>query len=62
MPIYQYKCESCEHKFEDIVKYFGRKKRKKCPLCGKVKGIYLDEAQPFVYSLGRSFSRMRHGK
>lgn len=31
MPIYEYKCKKCNHKFEELV--FGNKKMK-CPKCG----------------------------
>ena len=62
MPLYPYKCKHCKHEFDDIVKYSKRLEKKDCPKCGKDGGEYVDEAQPFTYSLGRSFSRMRHGK
>ncbi len=34
MPIYEYRCESCEHEFEELV--FGQD-RPKCPKCEATK-------------------------
>jgi putative FmdB family regulatory protein len=36
MPFYDYKCEKCDHLFEEMLKVADRKKpeRKKCPGCG----------------------------
>ena len=34
MPIYEYLCKSCEHKFEEVQK-FGDTSLEKCPDCGK---------------------------
>lgn len=33
MPIYEYLCKKCGHRFEEIVK-FSDKQPKKCPKCG----------------------------
>jgi len=33
MPIYEYKCQKCGHKFEELV--FGERKIK-CPKCGSI--------------------------
>lgn len=33
MPIYEYKCSSCGHKFEELVK-INEKKMPVCPKCG----------------------------
>jgi putative FmdB family regulatory protein len=35
MPLYEYKCKKCGHRFEKIVK-FSDKPVKKCPECGGV--------------------------
>jgi putative FmdB family regulatory protein len=37
MPTYEYKCESCDHAFEDFLKIADRKKptKKPCSACGK---------------------------
>lgn len=34
MPIYEYKCESCDHKFE-LLQSFNAEKTQTCPECGK---------------------------
>jgi len=36
VPIYEYECGACQHKFEEIQK-FSDKPLKKCPECGKPK-------------------------
>jgi len=36
MPIYEYRCDACEHEFELLQKINERAKRK-CPQCGKLK-------------------------
>ena len=35
MPIYNFQCKSCKHKFEKI-SVFGKIKEVKCPKCGSV--------------------------
>jgi len=37
MPIYEYRCTSCENTFEDFLKIAERKRpcKKPCPKCGK---------------------------
>lgn len=37
MPFYDYKCDKCEHSFEEFLALKDRKKpeRKKCPSCGE---------------------------
>jgi putative FmdB family regulatory protein len=41
MPFYDYKCDKCEHIFEEMLKVADRKKpeRKKCPGCGASGGV-----------------------
>lgn len=36
MPIYEYECGNCDHKFEKIQKFDSALLRK-CPECGKIK-------------------------
>lgn len=36
MPIYEYECASCRHKFEELQK-ISDKPLAKCPSCGKLK-------------------------
>ena len=36
MPIYEYECRACQHKFEKIQKFTDGALRK-CPECGKLK-------------------------
>lgn len=62
MPIYEYKCDGCGHVFDDIVKYELRDDMQLCPVCKELRGKRVDTAHGFVYSQGRSFSRMRHGQ
>lgn len=33
MPIYEYECQDCHHRFEFLM--IGRKENPKCPKCGK---------------------------
>jgi len=33
MPIYEYRCQKCGHKFEELVL---KKKKIKCPKCGSI--------------------------
>ncbi len=61
MAIYQYECTSCGHTFDDIVKMSDMDKKRPCPKCGK-ESERTDVIHKTVYSLNRSFSRMRHGK
>jgi len=37
MPFYDYKCEKCDHSFEELLKIDERSKptRRKCPECGE---------------------------
>ena len=56
MPFYDYKCEKCEHVFEEMLAMKDRKKpeRKNCPTCGEkgcvkqsitgVSGVAVDSA------------------
>lgn len=62
MPLYTYQCKGCGYKIEAIEKYDTRQTPQHCPNCNKDSASFVDEIQPFVYSKGRSFSRMRHGK
>jgi len=41
MPFYEYKCSSCEHIFEELLKVADRKKpcRAACPSCGSKKTV-----------------------
>ena len=34
MPLYEYQCKSCKHRFE-VIQKFSDKPVKKCPKCGK---------------------------
>ena len=61
MPLYEYKCTSCGHEFEGVVKHGQRTQKQVCPECEKTTGELVDKPQKFAYSLSRSFSRMRHG-
>lgn len=36
MPTYRYKCENCEHEFEEY-QTFSENKLEKCPECGKLR-------------------------
>jgi putative FmdB family regulatory protein len=38
MPLYEYKCISCGHEFEELVSYQGRDIDQTCKLCGGVSG------------------------
>jgi len=38
MPIYEYVCDFCHHKFQ-LLQKFGEESPKKCPNCGKEGGI-----------------------
>ena len=40
MPLYEYECPSCHHRFEKIESYSAPEKRK-CPQCGKMAGRVL---------------------
>ncbi len=35
MPLYEYQCEACEHRFEIIQQKFSDPPPKTCPACGK---------------------------
>jgi putative FmdB family regulatory protein len=35
MPMYDYKCSSCEHTFERIVSKYNTEEKQECPECGK---------------------------
>lgn len=62
MPLYEYRCQSCGHRFEAIVKFDVREEKQTCPECDSPLGVYQEKAHNFTYSLNRSFSRMRYGK
>jgi putative FmdB family regulatory protein len=62
MPIYEYRCAKCEHVFEVIEKHENRVQKQDCPKCKKRSGKLIESPNSFNYSLGRSFSRMRHGQ
>lgn len=62
MPLYPYECTACKHRFDAIVKMADQKSAQECPECKKKKGKFVEEIQQTVYSLGRSYSRMRYGK
>ncbi len=47
MPIYEYECQSCNHKVDFIQKMDAAPKRK-CPECGKLKLKKLVSAGGFV--------------
>ena len=34
MPIYEYQCRKCDHRFEKLHQSFSDARVKKCPLCG----------------------------
>ena len=36
MPIYEYKCQKCGHKFEMRLGFFQNRKSVKCPQCGGI--------------------------
>jgi len=38
MPIYEYVCAGCGHKFETLTTLSGAHKTQECPSCGKLKG------------------------
>lgn len=46
MPIYEYHCTNCNHKFEEI-QGFNDEPLKKCPECGKLKLEKLISAPAF---------------
>lgn len=46
MPIYEYECASCHHKFDALQK-IGEVAIKKCPACAKDKAIRLVSAAGF---------------
>ncbi len=35
MPLYEYKCKSCQNEFEALVSISKADKNQKCPKCGK---------------------------
>ena len=37
MPIYEYTCESCKAKFEQLIRTMGGETKVKCPECGSPK-------------------------
>ena len=37
MPIYEYTCESCSNKFEQLVRTMSGEPKAKCPECGSTK-------------------------
>ena len=37
MPIYEYKCQACDAKFEQLVRSMGDEPKVKCPDCGSPK-------------------------
>ena len=61
MPLYDFVCNECGAKFEDIKKIAEKDIVQKCPDCGKMAAVRIDEPTKFTYSLNRSFSRMRAG-
>lgn len=38
MPIFEYRCDTCGHEFEELESVADRDKPRKCPECGK-KGV-----------------------
>jgi len=47
MPIYEFKCDACEHGFELMMGLHDPKPRK-CPECGKLKVKHLIPSRPAV--------------
>jgi len=38
MPLYEYKCEACDHRFEKLVKMSAMNTVMTCPVCGEQRG------------------------
>ena len=47
MPIYEYRCDNCEHEMEAMQKMSAPPKRK-CPVCGRMKLKKLISAGSFI--------------
>lgn len=50
MPIFDYKCEKCDHVFEKIVSFSDADKKQECPKCGHNK-----TKKQFTNSVGLHF-------
>lgn len=50
MPLYEYECESCGERFEELVRSSSARQKPKCPACGS------DKTQRVVsqFAVGRS--------
>lgn len=56
MPIYEYKCPKCEHRFEQLVKSMSRDEKIVCPQCGS-KSV---EKQLSVFAARQAAPAMSH--
>ena len=61
IPLYDFVCNECGAKFEDIIKSDDKDQVQVCRECHKMAAVRAAEPTPFTYSLKRSFSRMRAG-
>ncbi|MCG6908572.1 MAG: zinc ribbon domain-containing protein [Deltaproteobacteria bacterium] len=51
MPIYEYRCENCQHEFEKLM-FQGDEERIRCPECGETKTTRVLSATSFMSGSG----------
>ncbi|MBW2177887.1 MAG: zinc ribbon domain-containing protein [Deltaproteobacteria bacterium] len=51
MPIYEYRCEKCQHEFEKLT-FNSDKEKIACPECGKTKVVRVLSATSFMSGSG----------
>lgn len=61
MPLYDFVCNECGARFEDIIRHEEKDQMQPCPHCKKIAAVRANKPTKFTYSLNRSFSRMRTG-
>ncbi len=52
MPIYEYECEKCQHKFETLVFKSDAEEQKPCPCCGSFETHKLISCTSFLGDSG----------
>lgn len=59
MPLFEYKCKSCNHVFDELAKF---EDKIKCPLCKKAteKLIATQNRAVFIHRQGNFYNRRKH--